>query len=249
MKSIWQGSIAFGLVDIPVKLFSATEPRAVSFKLFCNKCKSPLKYKRYCDKCKEEVPWSEVIYGFEISKEKYKFLTREQIENLKPEKTDTAEVLTFVDISSIDPIYFQKSYYVIPAKNKEKAFYLFLEALRASARAAVVKLVMRNKEYICVVRYYKNVLLLTTLLYLDEIRKMERFEELKDRPAISSEELKLANKIIEKYFSKELDIGKYHDEFAEKVKALIQGKKVKEIKKKEAKPEKLIEALRLSVKR
>ncbi|HTY43946.1 MAG TPA: Ku protein [Patescibacteria group bacterium] len=249
MKAVWQGSIAFGLVDIPVKLYSATEPRAISFKLFCNKCKSPLQYKRFCVKCKEEVPWSDVIYGFEISKGKYKFLTREKIEELKPEKTNTAEVLTFVDISSIDPIYFQKSYYVIPAKNKEKAFFLFLDALRASARAAVVKFVMRNKEYVCVVRYYRNILLMTTLLYLDEIRKLERFEELKDRPEISSEELKLAGKIIEKYSSKSLDMEKYHDEFAEKVKALIQGKKVKETKRKEPKPEKLIEALRLSVKK
>ena len=248
MKAIWKGSIAFGLVDIPIVLYSATEPRGISFRFLCAKCKEPLKYKKYCPKCKKFVEWDEVVYGLELGKKKMKVFNKEEIQKLKPEKSDIAEVLAFVDRASIDPIYFQKSYYVIPSKNREKAFFLFLESLRSKARVAIVKVAMRNKEYIAMIEPYKNVLLLTTMLYESEIRKLERFEELKNRPAISSPEIKLANQLIDKYSVKEFDFSKYKDEFAEKVKALILGK-VKPSKKKEPKPEKLIEALKLSVKK
>lgn len=225
MKSIWEGSIEFGLVDIPIKLYSATEPRTISFKLICGKCHSPIQYKRFCPGCKKEIPWSEIEYGFEVSRGKFKLFSREQINKLKPEKSDLANALAFVDLSSVDPIYFQKSYYVLPAKNKEKVFFLFMEALRAKARAGIVQIIMRNKEYIAIVRPYKNLMLMTILLYVSEIRKLEKFEELNMRPKISSEELKLASQLIDKYSRREFDIGKYKDEFAEKLKEIIQGRK------------------------
>ena len=247
MKSVWEGSIEFGLVDIPVKLYSATEPRTISFKLICGKCNSPIQYKRYCPGCKKEVPWEDVEYGLEISKGKFRIFSREQIKNLRPEKSDIAEIISFVDLSSIDPIFYQKSYYVLPAKNREKAFFLFMEALRSKARVGVVKFIMRNKEYIAVIRPYKNLILLTTLLYESEIRKLERFEELQQRPDVSSAEIQLANRIIDKYSKKELDMGKYRDEFAEKLKEILKGKKIK-AEKKTPKPEKLLEALKLSAK-
>lgn len=248
MRAIWEGSIEFGLVDIPIKLYSATEPRTVSFKLICRKCNSPIQYKRFCPKCKKEIAWSDVEYGFEISKNKFKVFSREEINKLKPEKSEIASALTFVDLSSIDPIYYQKSYYVLPAKNKEKVFFLFMESLREKARAGIVQIILRNKEYLAVVRPYKNIMIMTTLLYVSEIKKIERFEELQERPKISSEELKLAGKIIDKYSKDEFDISKYKDEFAEKLKEIIQGKKKIKVEKKIPRPEKLIEALKLSVK-
>jgi len=245
MKAVWEGAIAFGLVEIPIKLYSATEPRTISFKLLCSKCHTPIKYKRFCPKCNKEVAWEEVSYGLYIGKQ-LKAFTREQLEKLKPEKSDFAEVITFTEMSEIDPLYFQKNYYVIPAKKKEKAFFLFQEVLRATARVAIIKIIMRQKEYIAMVRPYKNILVLTTLLYQNEIRKLEKLGELA-KPKISSEELKLAGQLISKYSKKRLEIEKYKDEFAEKVKDLILGKvKIKKIK--EPKPEKLIEALKLSVK-
>jgi DNA end-binding protein Ku len=248
MKAVWEGSIVFGLVDIPIKLYSATEPRTIRFKYLCGKCNTPLQYKRYCVKCKKEVPWEEVAYGFEISKGKFKIFSREELEKIKPEKSDVAEVIAFLNLSAIDPIFFQKSYYAVPTKKKEKPFFLFMEALRSKARAGIVKIIMRNKEYIATITPYKNVLLLTTLLYTSEIRKLERFEELKDRPKISSEELNLANKLIDKYSKRELDMTQYRDEFAEKLKEIIKGKKPKPVKV-QPKPEKLIEALKLSIKK
>jgi DNA end-binding protein Ku len=249
MKAVWEGSIAFGLVDIPIKIYSATEPRTVTFRLLCEKCKSPIQYKRFCEGCKKEVPWNEVVYGFEISKGKYKIISREQLSKLKPGKSDTAEVISFIDISSIDPVYFQKSYYALPAKNKEKPFFLFMEALRSNAKVAITRITLKNKEYITMIRPYRNVLMMTTLLYSEEIRKLEKFEELNERPKVSSEELKLAGKIIERYSMRDLDITKYHDEFALKLREFLEGKKQKIEVKKNPKPEKLIEALRLSVKK
>ncbi len=247
MKAVWGGSIGFGLVDIPIKLYSATEPRAISFKMLCGRCNTPIKYERHCPKCKKEVAWENIVYGLELGKKKLKVFTREQLEKLKPEKSELAEVVAFTDMSSIDPIYYQKSYYVIPARNKEKAFFLFSDVLRSTARIAIVKIIMRNKQHIAMIRPYKNVLLLTTLLYNTEIRKLEKFEELVSRPKISTEELKLANKLIDKYSKKDVNLSEYKDEFSEKIKDIVLGK-VKIIKKVEAKPEKLIEALKLSVK-
>lgn len=248
MKSVWKGSISFGLVNIPVKLYSATQPRTVSFRYLCKKCHSPLKYQRYCPKCKKDIPWENVVYGFDTG-EGYKIFTQQEIEKLKPEKSDIAEVLNFVDTSEIDLIYFNKSYYIIPDKKKEKSFFLFMEALRSAAKAAVVKIILRTKEYLAVIRPYKNVLLMTTLLYESEIRKLKDFEELKEKPKVSSDELKLANQLIKKYSKKEFDISEHEDKFAEKVKEIVTGKKSKkEVKEKsKPKPEKLKKALELSI--
>ncbi len=245
MKAVWQGSISFGLVDIPIKLYSATEPRTVSFKLLCKKCKTPITYKRYCPKCKKEVTWDNVVYGLKVGKS-FKVFTREQLDSLKPAKSDFAAVLGFIEMSDIDPIYFQKSYYVAPETKKEKAFYLFQEALRSSAKVAVVKITMRNKEYLAMIRPYKHILLMTTLLYQSEIRKVEGIEVA--RPKISSEETKLANQLIRKYSKKELNLEDYKDEFAEKIKEMILGKVKPEKHKAKPKPEKLLEALKMSVK-
>lgn len=244
MKAVWQGSISFGLVDIPIKLYSATEPRTISFKLLCQKCKTPITYKRYCPKCKKEVTWDKVVYGLKMGKG-YKVFTREQLDHLKPTKSDFASVIGFIEMSDIDPIYFQKSYYILPEKKKEKAFYLFQEALRSSAKVAVVRITMRNKEYLAMIRPYKNILLMTTLLYQSEIRKTEGIEV--SRPKITSEETKLANQLIAKYSKKEIHFEDYKDEFAEKIKDLLLGK-IKAEKSKKPKPEKLLEALKMSVK-
>lgn len=246
MKSVWQGSIAFGLVNIPIKIYSATEPRTVSFKMLCKKCHTPIQYKRFCPKCKKEVSWDDVVYGLKIGKS-YKIFTREELDNLKPEKSEIAEVIGFTEMSEIDPLYFQKNYYVAPAKSKEKAFYLFQEALRANAKVAVVKVIMRNKEYLAMIRPFQKILLLTTLLYQSEVRSPKTIEA----PAIkvSPQELKLAGQLIGKYSKKELHLEDYKDEFAEKIKDIILGKaRVKITKTKKPKPEKLLEALKLSVK-
>jgi len=245
MKSIWNGSINLGLVNIPVKLYSAIEPQTIKFRLLCGKCHTPIKYKRWCPKCKKEVSWQNTVKGFELSKGKYYILTKEKLEKLKPEKTDSIEIIEFVNSKQIDPIYFDKHYFVIPEKEKEKAYFLFKETLSATAKTAIGKIILKDKEHICSIESYKNGMLLTTLNYAYEIRDITKIPELKTAPRLSKEELKLAKQLINEFYEKEFDATKFRDTFAEKLKQAIKGTIKREIKK----PRKmnLIKALKASI--
>lgn len=249
MKAVWQGSLAFGLVNIPIKLYSAAEPKQFSFRLLCGECGSPLKYKKYCMKCKKEVVWSNVVRGIEISKGKFYALSKEKLEGIKPEKSDIIEIISFIDPITIDPIYFFKNYYMVPAKKKEKAYFLFHEALKASAKVALGRFVFKEKEYNVMIRPFKSGLLLTTLHYSYEIRNLNRLEELKEKLRIKKEELLLALELIDKFSKKEVSLERFKDEYAEKIKALVLGRAVKETKTKKGRAKKLLDALKLSIKK
>ncbi|MEM2605034.1 MAG: Ku protein, partial [Candidatus Pacearchaeota archaeon] len=146
MKAIWQGSIVFGLVNIPVKLYSVAEPKQFSFRLLCGFCQTPLKYQRYCPRCKKEVAWQNVLHGFEIEKGKWKAFTKEQLAKLKPAKLEQIEVLGFTTIDRFDPILFSKNYYVVPSQSREKAYFLFREVLHATAKVAFARMILHEKE-------------------------------------------------------------------------------------------------------
>ena len=232
-------------MNIPVKLYSATKPKQFSFHLFCSKCKTKLKYKRWCPKCSAEIPWDKVVYGFELSKGEWKILTREQIAKLKPAKSDQVEILGFTSLEAFDPIYFEKHYYVVPAKEKEKAYFLLKTVLQTLAKVAFCRIVLREKEYIAILRAYKEGMLLTTLYYDYEIRSMKEFAELKEKVSATKKEFELAKKLVAS-FIREPKIEEYEDSFEKKLKEVILGKvKKEEIK---PKPEKLIEALELTIK-
>lgn len=246
MKAIWQGSIVFGLVNIPVKLYSVAEPKQFSFRLLCGFCQTPLKYQRYCPQCKKEVAWQNVLHGFKIEKNKWKAFTKEQIAKLKPAKADQIEILGFTTIDRFDPILFSKHYYVVPSQEKEKAYFLFREVLHATAKVAFAKMIFHEKEYIVLIRPYQSGLLLTTLHYLYEIRDINQLSELKEKVSITKEEFELAKKLVATLL-KEPELEKYQDSFEAKLRELILGK-AKPVAVK-PKPEKLIEALKLSIKK
>lgn len=246
MKAIWKGSISFGLVNIPVKLYNATQPKQFQFRLVCGTCNTPLKYQRYCPKCKKEVLWENVKHGFQIEKGEWKIFTKEQLERLKPKKADQIEIIGFTSLDRFDPILFMNNYYIVPDKEKEKAYWLFKEVLHAMAKIAFGRMILHQKEYLVIIRPYQTGLLLTTLYYPYEIRDIRRLEELKEKVTITKEEFELAKKLV---FSlmKEPELEKYEDTFEKKLKEIILGKKTKEVS--EPKPEKLIEALKLSLKK
>lgn len=255
MKAVWKGHIAFGLVNIPVKLYSAVEEQALGFRLLCGKCHTPIHYKRWCKKCKKEVTWNEVVKGIEIGKNKFFVLTKENIKKLKPEKTDQIEIVGFVDARQIDSIFFNKHYFVVPATSKEKAYFLFKEVLQMTAKAAIGRFVMKDKEHVCMIESYKNGLMLTTLNYAYEIRDLSKVEELRAAPKLSKEELKLAKELINRLYEKKFDIKEFKDTFAEKLKSIIKErlKEGKIVKAKKEKPSKqkektLIHALKASIK-
>ncbi len=156
MKAIWDGSLSFGLVTIPIRLYSATESHSLGFKVLCGKCHNPLSYTRYCPKCKKEVPWEDVIKGLKLPSGKYFIATPEKIKELKPEKTDTISVVEFVDKDEIDFIYLKNNYYLAPTKKSENAYFLFQKALEASHKVGIGTFVMRDKEYVCTITPYET---------------------------------------------------------------------------------------------
>jgi DNA end-binding protein Ku len=253
MRAIWSGSISFGLVNLPIKIYTATEPKEIEFHNLCPECHTPLTYKRWCPKCEKEVSWQEIKKGFKISKERWIVLEKEEIEKLKIPSTKTIDIQEFIDVSQIDPIYFEKAYFVVPEETGKKAYSLFVEALRLANKAAVGKIVLRDKEYLVVLRPFKKGLVMHILFYLREIRDIEKLPELERLVVVSKEELELAKALISRLTKEEFDISKFKDEYTEALKQLIKAKaEGKEIEvKAEEKPveeaKSLMEALKASV--
>ncbi|HLP79708.1 MAG TPA: Ku protein [Acidobacteriota bacterium] len=224
MKAIWKGSISFGLVNIPIKLYSAIEHSATKMRLLHKQSLEPINYKRFAQGSTKEVPWSDIVKGVELTKGVYVVLTPEEIKTIRPEKTQRIEILEFTDVQQVDPIYFDSHYYLAPEKSKDKTYHLFQEVLSQTAKMAIGSFVMREKEYICAIEAYKDGLLLTTLNYAYEIRDINQLEEIKTKPKLSKQELDLAKELINKIYNEQFDMSKFKDSFAEGLKTLVKKK-------------------------
>lgn len=236
MKPIWKGSLSFGLVSIPVRLYSAVQEHAIGFTLLHNKCHTPIFYKRWCEHCKKEVSWADVVKGLQQNGS-YAILTQEKLKALKPQTTDTISIVEFVSSDQIEPIYLEHHYYLAPEKKGEKSFFLFARALEKSRKGAIGIFVMREKQYVCVINPYENGLLLTTLHYAYEIRSLAEVPNLKQQlQKLTASELKLAQDLIAALSQKKFDVTKFKDTFAQQLKAALKSaKKEKVIKKKKEK--------------
>jgi DNA end-binding protein Ku len=254
MRAIWKGSITFGLVNIPIKIYAATEQREIEFHNLCPDCNTPLKYKRWCPTCEREVGWAELKKGYKITKGKWIVLDKSEIAKVRIPSMKTVDIIQFIDLPQIDPIYFQKTYYVVPEEIGVKAYSLFVEALRVTNKAAIGKVVLKNKEFIVCLRPYRKGLAMHILYYVGEIRDIEQLEELKHLVVVSEEELKLAQALIQGLARKELKLEEFKDRYTEALKELIKARAAGEVY--EVKPEKvaveakeLMEALKASVER
>lgn len=252
MKAIWKGTISFGLVSIPIKLYAAVEHQSLGFKLICKKCKTPVQYKKYCEGCDKELHMSEIAKGLEIAKGEYLMFTDDELEKLKPEKTDRITIKEFVDSSEIDPIYYNKFYYCVPQKAREQAYFLIREVLKTSDKVAIGRFVMREKEYVCAISAYQSGLLLSTLSYKYEVRDIKQIRELEDAPQLSKDEVNLAIKLVNQLYEEEFDISGFKDTFADQLKEMLSHKEQKRTaqpakrnRKVSEKP--LLEALRASL--
>jgi len=227
MKPIWNGTLSFGLVTIPIKLFSAIEPRTTHFTMLCNTCNKPLHYERYCTHCDKEVAWDDIVKGLALGNKKFVVLTKEKINTLKPHTTDTLEITEFVDRDQVSPLYLENHYYVSCHTGGSKAFNLFTQALEHAGKIAIGTFVMHDKEHVCAIQPYEDILLLSTLYYAYEIRKTKSIAPQKTK-AIPGE-LKLALQLIGQLSEKKLNLAKYKDTFANKLAKAIKkgaGKKV-----------------------
>jgi DNA end-binding protein Ku len=221
-KSIWTGRISLGLVNVPVKIYSMIQDKSFSFRLLHKKDGQPLKYKRVCSKDGEEVDWEDIAKGYEVRKNEFVVFDNEELEAIKPESDERIRIDKFVDYLSVDPIYFDKSYILVPDKSNE-AYSLLLRAFQKLGKAGVGRITLRTKEYPALIHEYKGALLLTTLRYPYEVVDPQDLEELKGLPEPGKEELDLAVKIIEN-LSGEFDITEYKDSYMEKIEELLEKK-------------------------
>lgn len=252
MRPIWSGSIAFGMVNIPIKLYAAVENHSVGFHLLHAPDHSPIEYKHWCKKEDKEVPWNEIVRGLEIEDNEYYVFTKQDLQHLKAERTDYITINEFIDTDQLDPIYYDKHYYMAPAKPKEKAYFLFHDVLQTKNKVAVGTFVMREKENIAAISAYRQGMQLTTLNYAYEIRDITSLPELEHPIESTKPELDLASQLIDKMTDQHFTISRYKDTFTTKLKEEIKRKgapiKVPEIEEhKETPEENLIEALKASI--
>jgi len=252
LKAIWSGSLSFGLVNIPIKLYSAVNQRPVTFHLLHEKDQSPIEYKRWCSKGDHDVPWNEVVKGVDMGDGTYYVFPKSELSLLKPKKSDTFEVVEFVDGGTIARILTDSHYYLGPDKSGLKSYFLLHETLRKSGKVAIGSFVMREREYAGVIEPYGPAMLLTTLNYEDEVRSVEEIEGLKEAPELKKNELELAEQLIHKMTAKRLDISKFHDTFSEKLKVALEKRDLKHLvtMQEEVKPtteENLLDALKASL--
>lgn len=220
-RAIWSGTISFGLVSIPVRLYTATQSHDVHFHLLHKSDGVRLQNIRWCPKHERAVPWDEVVRGFEYAKGQYVPVTDEDLDHLPVKTVHTVDISDFVKLEEVDPIYYDKAYYLAPEETGAKAFVLLRQALEQTGRAAVAKVAIRDKESLCLLRPYQDVLTLETMLYANEIRSTKDIAV--DGVGVSPREIEMAVSLIEN-LSDSFDPQRYHDEYQAALKKLIDAK-------------------------
>ncbi len=224
-RAIWTGAISFGLVNVPVKLYSATSPKTVRFHQLSSKTGARIRQKRVDPSTGEEVPYEEIVKGYELTPDRYVTISNEELEALDPKATKTIDIEEFVDLAEIDPIYYDHSYYLAPTAGGAKPYRLLLDAMSESGKVGIGKVVLRSKQQLCALRPTEGVLTLSTMLFGDEVLAPDRLDELDSigEAEASDRELKMAEQLIDT-LSGEFDPEKYRDEYRDRVLEMIERK-------------------------
>jgi DNA end-binding protein Ku len=252
MRPIWKGAISFGLVTIPVKLYAATEEKDIRFHLIHKEDGGRIEMKRVCSIDGKEVAWDDLVRGYEVAKGEYIVLTPEEIDEAKPESSTTIDIGDFVELTEIDPIYFEKTYYLEPTDIGSKPYSLLRRALEETERIAVARVTIRTKERLATLRPYDGTLALETMFWPDEIRSTGMLDLPEGKKAqVNSKEMQMARSLIDN-LSARFDPTAYRDEYRAALEELIERKmKGEERVARRRKPEPsvvdLMDALRQSV--
>ena len=223
-RAIWSGSISFGLLNVPVRMYSAVARRNIALREIREKDSARIKHRRVAEGTDEEVPYDEIIKAYELTPGQYVPLTKDEMAALAPEKTRAIEVKDFVDLNEIDPMYFDSPYYLGPADGAEKAYGLLAKAMKASGKVAIARFVLRNKEHLAAIRSDGNVLTLTTMRFADEVVPVDELDILPDKASKPAKrEQEMAEQLIDS-LSTDFKPGDYHDEYREQLLALIERK-------------------------
>jgi DNA end-binding protein Ku len=234
-RAIWSGNISFGLLNVPVKLYSAVSRKQVSFRELRQSDASRIRHRRVAEADGEEVPYEEIVKGYELAPEQYVVLSRDELEELDPKKTRAIEIEDFVDLDDIDPIYFDHPYFLGPDKGAEKAYALLVKAMEDERKVAVARFVLRNREHLAAIRPMDGVLTLTTMRFADEVVSPKELDGVvpEDGEKPRKQELEMAKQLVASLTS-DFDASKYKDEYRDELMSLIERK---------AKGEKIVEAV------
>jgi len=252
IRPIWKGALSFGLVYVPVKLYAATEQKDVRFNYLHEKCKNPVQYRRFCPYCQVEVPMEEIVRGYEYEKGKYVIIKEDDFEKLSgAESGRSIEILDFVNLVEIDPIYYEKAYYLAPSEGGAKVYELFRRAVAETGKVAVARVIIRNREALAAIRVSGNILIMSTMHYPDEIRQAGTLPELNYQVDLHENEVNMAVNLINS-LSAEFRPEKYTDTYRQALMEVIQARIAGEAVAVPEKPEAgkvvdLMEALKASI--
>jgi DNA end-binding protein Ku len=225
-RSMWSGAISFGLVNVPIKLYSAVNRKTVRFNQLNGKTGHRIAQKRVDPTTGEEVAYEDIVKGYELTKDRYVLISQDELDALDPEKTRTIDIEDFVDLADIDPVYYDHPYYLVPDKGAAKAYGLLLDAMREAGKVAIARVVLRSKEQLVAIRPAPGgVLMMETMIFADEVVPPQDIEDLPDEDElkVTDRELRMARQLIDS-LSSDFEPEKYHDEYREKVLELIERK-------------------------
>lgn len=247
MRPILSGSLSFGLINIPVRVFSASNEHALSFDMLHKKDNSPIRYAKICKEEEKEVPYKDIVKGYQYQKGEYVIITDDDFKNASAQKTNAIEIMDFVPESDIDSIYFEKPYYLEPDKGASKSYALLREALRISRKVGIVKFIFKNREHLGAVKPFSDAIVLMQLRYADEIRNIDELK-LPEGKQVNKKEIDMALKLIEQLtgeFRPEAYHDNYHKILEEIIKKKLKGIPITKKKTAEPKPSKVHDIMSL----
>ena len=222
-RPIWSGANSFGLVNVPVKVFSATSSKDVRFHQLDGKSKSRIKQKRVSAVTGEEVPFEDIIKAYEIAPDNYVTITPEELDALDPKATKTIDIEDFVDLDQIDPVYYERPYYLVPDKGGQKAYALLRNAMRETNKVGIARVVLRTKQYLAAIRPKDDALVMETMLFADEVNPLDDLDLPGPDVDVTEREEKMARSLIDS-LTTDFEPDKYRDEYRERVLELIEQK-------------------------
>jgi DNA end-binding protein Ku len=220
--TVWKGYVTFGLISVPVRLYTAARNERVGFHMIHAVCNTRIKQQLFCPHCERTVDRSEVVKGYEVSKGEWTIVEDEEIKKIAPPSTDTMDILEFVRLADVDPIYFDASYYVVPEEPGRRAYSLLLETMRRTGYAAMAKVGMHQREYIVVIRPREDGLALHTIYYPNEVRAVPEYTKIQTAE-LKPQEVQLAEQLV-KSLAGPFEPGRYEDEYQKKLLQLIEAK-------------------------
>lgn len=223
MHTVWKGAISFGLVHVPVKMFSATEDKNISMRMIHKECSTPINFVRKCLTCDREVENEEIVRGYEYEPGAFVVFDKDELEQLTGEVTKEIKILDFVKLEDIDPVFFQKTYYLAPSETGANAYSLLLEAMRQTGKIGIAKVSIRSKSSLAAIRIIDRCIAMETIFYPDEIRSVDQVPNLPETAKVNDKELDMAKMLIEQ-LSTPFEPEKYKDDYRSAVLEAIEQK-------------------------